>query len=136
MRRITLALLVILTTAVQAQTFIKVYTKGSTEPLIINTADIDSITFERDAEKGSIKNPFTVAELLQACNNLGANEFLGDGATVYARGIITRVTEMNTQYGNATYYIADKRNSKEEFCVYRGRLLNQAWAIPSPCAAK
>ena len=58
MRRITLALLVVLTTAVQAQTFMKVYTKGSTEPLIINTADIDSITFERDAEKGTITYRF------------------------------------------------------------------------------
>lgn len=127
MKRFIFAILAVLTSAVQAQTFMKVYTKGSTEPLIINTADIDSITFEREAEKGTIKNPFTVAELLEACNGLGANEFLNDGAEVYARGIITRVTEMNTQYGNATYYIADKRNSKEEFCVYRGRLLNQAW---------
>lgn len=126
MRKLTLAILAILTTAIQAQTVMKIYMKEGAEPIAINTTDIDSITFSHCAEKGSQERPFTVAELLEACNGLEANAFLNNGDEVYARGIITKVTEMNTQYGNATYYIADKPQGCDEFYVYRGRLLNQA----------
>lgn len=126
MKRFIFAILAVLTSAVQAQTVMKVYVKGMSEPVIINTTDIDSITFEPYVEKGTLQRPFTVAELLEACNGLGTNEFLNGGAEVYARGIITSVKEMNLQYGNATYYIADTPHGTEQFCVYRGKLLNQA----------
>lgn len=108
----------------QAQSFINIQYKNGTVTSI-NVDDVQEITFTK-AEKGTADNPYTVAELLVACQGLETDALLKDGAEVYARGIITKVKEMSTQYGNATYYIADSQVGYEQFTVYRGSLVNRA----------
>lgn len=47
-----------------------------------------------------------------------------DTTDQYVAGTITAITEVSSQYGNATYYIADAGNNAETLYVYRGRYLN------------
>ena len=120
-----LTLFATIATMTQAQSAMHIYLKNG-ERASYNIADVDSITFADPIPKGTAGNPFTVEELLEACSNLEANAYLNDGDTVCARGIITRVTELNTQYGNATYYISDTPQAENQFLVYRGFLLDKA----------
>lgn len=47
-----------------------------------------------------------------------------DTTNQYVAGTITAITEVSSQYGNATYYIADAGDNAETLYVYRGRYLN------------
>ena len=122
MRKLLLSLFAVLALAVQAQTTMHIHTKDGV--LKVGVSEIDSIFFVNE-KKGTPENPYTVAELLKACEGLEANAFLNDGAEVCARGVVKRVKEFNTQYGNITYYISDALQSDESFYVYRGYLLNR-----------
>ena len=42
---------------------------------------------------------------------------------VYVKGIIASIKEVNTQYGNATYYISDDGTTSNQFYVFRGKNL-------------
>ena len=42
---------------------------------------------------------------------------------VYVKGIIVSIKEVNTQYGNATYYISDDGTTSNQFYVFRGKNL-------------
>lgn len=45
----------------------------------------------------------------------------GLATKVYVKGYITEIEEVNTNYGNATYYINDEKGNKEgQFYIYRG----------------
>lgn len=61
---------------------------------------------------------YTVAKTYEL---IAANE--GLDTKVYVKGIITSVKEVSTQYGNATYYIADEASSTTTLYVYRGYYL-------------
>ena len=73
---------------------------------------------------GTETEPWTVAEALAACANLGADEYVNDGAEVYVAGVITKIDEISTGYGNATYYISDDVEGSNSLEVYRGNSLN------------
>ncbi len=45
---------------------------------------------------------------------------------VFVKGIVSEITEVNTQYGNATYYISDDGTTDQQLLVYRGRGVNGA----------
>ena len=120
-----LTLFAAITAMTHAQTTMHVYLKNG-ERVSIGISDIDSIAFADPIPKGSIDNPYTVAELLEACSGLAAGAYLNDGAEVCARGIVTKVQELSTQYGNATYYISDTPQAENQFLVYRGFLLDKA----------
>ena len=51
---------------------------------------------------------------------------MAEGATGQAtvKGIITRIQEISTSYGNATYFIGDTADAEETLEVYRGYSLN------------
>lgn len=57
-----------------------------------------------------------------------ANELIAAGegleTSVYVKGIITEITEVSAQYGNATYYINDTESTDGQLCVFRGKYLN------------
>lgn len=57
-----------------------------------------------------------------------ANELIAAGegldTEVYVKGIITEITEVSAQYGNATYYINDTESTDGQLCVFRGKYLN------------
>ena len=119
---ILFALLFLASAMVHAQSTMHIYLKNG-EHMEFNIADIDHIQFVT-AEKGSKEEPYTVAELLDACSGLAADESLKDGAQVYTRGIVTRIKETSTQYGNTSYYISDTAMGSKTMYVYRGKLLN------------
>lgn len=61
------------------------------------------------------ETPYTVAK---------AHELItaGDGLAtkVYVKGIITEITEVSTDFGNATYYINDTEGTDGQLNIYRG----------------
>lgn len=111
-------------TLAQAQTFMHVFTKYG-EHQVFNVADVDSIIFVK-SEKGTPGNPYTVPELLSACSELGADEFLKDGAEVCTKGVVKGIKETSTQYGNVSYYLGETAMSSSQIYVYRGFLVNGA----------
>ena len=71
---------------------------------------------------GTQDDPYTISDvlLLFTKNEKPTTE-------IYAKGIITRITSLNTsQYTNARYYISDDASSSNEFYVYNGKYLNGA----------
>ena len=74
---------------------------------------IDPVPDTPTAPEGTI----TVAEALQ----LIADGYTGN-ATV--AGVISDITEISIQYGNATYIIKDKASDEEGLTVFRGKYLN------------
>ena len=73
---------------------------------------------------GSQANPYNAA----AANKAAAA--LSDGVkieNVYVSGIVSKIGEISTSYGNATYYLSgDGTTSGEQFEVYRGLYTNGA----------
>ena len=75
---------------------------------------------------GTQADPFNVAGVINATASLGTGEFYNNGAEVYVSGIVTETKDINTQYGNATYYISDDKSASNKFYVFRGKLLDGA----------
>ena len=59
-------------------------------------------------------------------NAVAANEQCkaGNTSAVYVQGIVSQVSEISTQFGNATYYISDDGKTNNEFEIFRGYYLN------------
>ena len=69
-------------------------------------------------QNGTASAPYTVAEARAA---IDANEGI---TSVYTRGVIYQIDEINTSYGNATYWISDDGTSNNPLEIYRGKNLN------------
>ena len=67
---------------------------------------------------GTIDNPYTVA---QALDIISAGTYTKD--KVYVSGIVSKIDEISTQYGNATYYISDDGKTDKQLQVFRGYTL-------------
>ena len=71
---------------------------------------------------GTATDPFNVSAALDYVKGLGSDA--ESPIDVYISGIVTEVTEaFGTQYGNATFKIADVENGKSVFTFYRGLYL-------------
>ena len=71
---------------------------------------------------GTATDPYNVAGVLKYVKDLGAD--VESTTDVYFTGIVTSVTEaFGTQYGNATFTVADTETSKTIFTFYRGLYL-------------
>ena len=76
----------------------------------------------------SLEAPLTVAQALEKGRQLSGGD--QSNVQVYVKGIVTRITEIDTQnkdgvpYGNASYYISDDGKEANELYVYRGKGLN------------
>lgn len=77
----------------------------------------EDITYDH---AGTAGDPYSVADVLKYISNLGTETSTND---VYAKGVITSITEVNTSYGNATYKIKDE-GVENEVLVYRGKYLD------------
>lgn len=77
----------------------------------------EDITYDH---AGTAEDPYSVADVLKYISTLGTETSTND---VYAKGVITSITEVNTSYGNATYKIKDE-GVENEVLVYRGKYLN------------
>ena len=65
----------------------------------------------------SADNPYTVAQALAAPT---------PGSDIYVQGTISKIDEVSTSYGNATYYISDDGTTTEQIKVYHGKYLDNA----------
>lgn len=87
----------------------------STETTITEPIDpVDPVTPE---DIGSAENPCSVTEALNAANALTESQEIN----AVAKGTISAITELSTQFGNATYTISDGTST---LSVYRGYGLN------------
>ena len=68
--------------------------------------------------ESSATAPLVVAHALELAATLDAST--KSPANVCVKGIISEITEVNTQYGNATYYISDDGTTDQQLLVYRG----------------
>lgn len=67
---------------------------------------------------GTEEDPFTVAEALLKCEEVGK---AGTDTDVFVRGIISSISTIDVKgYGNATYFISDDGTRNVELEVYRG----------------
>lgn len=91
-----------------------------------NTSSVVSVSYTivpplPDAEgDGTETNPYNAAAAINACN-------AGSAATgVYVKGTISKIDEINVQYGNATYYISDNGTETNQFNIFRGKSFDNA----------
>ena len=88
------------------------------------TIEITVIGVIDDNAKGGKNNPYNIEDLVA--------DFIGgqliSGTTIYVKGFITNIEEVNTQYGNATFKIATTYNTDAEYKleVYRAKYLEKA----------
>ncbi len=66
--------------------------------------------------------PETAYTIAKAHELITAGE--GLATNVYVKGYITEITELSTQYGNATYYISDDKTTDNQLYVFRGYYLD------------
>ena len=71
---------------------------------------------------GTEASPYSAAKAWHIASALGAED---KNTGVYVEGIIKEIKEVNTQYGNATYWITDE-DGIAKFYVYRGNYLDNA----------
>ncbi|MCH5241052.1 MAG: hypothetical protein J1F67_01325 [Muribaculaceae bacterium] len=69
------------------------------------------------AQYGTVEAPISVADALEFMN-------AGYEGEAVVKGIVSKVSEVNTSYGNATYFIKDSLEDEESLEVYRGYGLN------------
>lgn len=62
---------------------------------------------------GTIDNPYNAVAAINEAN-------MGSTAEVYVKGTVVSITELSTQYGNATYYISADGTETNQFYIYRG----------------
>ena len=92
---------------------------AGTATITVTTADgghTATCTVTVTEVKGSAAHPYTVAEALAATPATG----------VYVTGVISSITEVSTQYKNATYNISDDGTTSGEMIIYRGRYIDDA----------
>lgn len=86
------------------------------------TCNVTVVDNSSSGGDGTLDNPYSVAEVLAlfASNSVPTSN-------VYVKGIISRITSLNTSvYTNARYYISDDGSETDEFYVYNGKYLNGA----------
>lgn len=69
---------------------------------------------------GTQTDPYNVAKALQVCTEVGET---GTANEVYAKGIVTSITEISTQFGNGTFIISDDATGGNKLTVYRANSL-------------
>ena len=79
----------------------------------------EDITYDH---AGTAEDPYSVADVLKYISTLGTAT---SESEVYAKGVISSITEVSTSYGNATYTIKDE-GVENEVLVYRGLYLEGA----------
>ena len=67
------------------------------------------------------EDPFTVAEAIAKCQEIGATT---DGEIYYAKGKISSIKEVSTSYGNATFNISDDGTENNVITVFRSYSLD------------
>ncbi len=69
----------------------------------------------------SAEDPFTVAEAIAKCQQIGATS---DGEIYFAKGRISSIKEVSTSYGNATFNISDDGTDANALTCFRSLFLD------------
>ena len=94
-----------------------IYTSGS----MIDPSEEEVII--KPSGSGTVADPYNVAGLLKAAENLKSGE--NTPTELVVKGIVSQVkNDLNPDYGNISYYISDDGRTTEQFYVYRGLGLN------------
>lgn len=113
-------------------------TKLYTAPFTVSeTTTVKAIAFDADDNKSNIvTETYTIVTLLDGAEGEGTeaspyntiaaiNEAnMGTTATIFVQGTIVSISELSTQYGNATYYISPDGTEENQLYIYRGYGLN------------
>lgn len=111
-----------------------------TDPITVDkTTTIKAIAFDANDNKSSISSQtYEIVETYPGAEGEGteANPYnaagaynaalLGSTANVYVKGIVSSITEVSAQYGNATYYISADGTETNQFYIFRGLNLGGA----------
>ena len=83
-----------------------------------------NVSFSSADTKGTLEDPYTASEAFAAAGELTSSEQI---AGVYVKGIVSKVTEVSTSFGNATYNISDDGTMEsDQVVIYRGKYLENA----------
>ena len=74
----------------------------------------------KDDTKGTVDSPYSVQMALYQAGTIDAS---GKFEGVYVKGKISKINEVSTQYGNATYFISDDGAEAKSLEIYRGYYL-------------
>lgn len=108
-----------------------------TAPIAVSeTTTIKAIAFDADDNKsGIVSETYTIVTLLEGAKGEGTEAdpynapaaynaaIMDSTADVYVEGTISSITEVRTQYGNATYAISVDGTETDQFTIYRGYAL-------------
>ncbi len=73
---------------------------------------------------GTLEDPFNATAANAKCADFGSTASTDD---YYVKGKISKISDLSTDYGNATFYISDNgTTSEEQFCVFRAYYLDGA----------
>ncbi len=103
---------------------IEFYTGTATATLTVNQegpdGDSSSETIGKPEGNGTKESPYNVSAALTL---IAGGKYSADD-DVYVKGQISKITEVNTSFGNATYNIVDKDYADNALLVYRGYYLD------------
>ena len=100
---------------------------NTAEVRLASSGQTQMINVIQYAKKGEVK-VMTVAEALALINTVDMHDgqsYNVDGEYC-VKGIVSKITEISAQYGNATFYISDDGKFENSLQVYRGAWLNGA----------
>lgn len=84
-----------------------------------DSTSTDTTTTVTPAGEGTADSPYNVAMALQL-----VEEGTFADTAVYIKGIVSGTPDIDTDYGNAVYYLVDNTSSTDKLEVYRGKYYN------------
>lgn len=93
---------------------------GGTATITLTGTDADSFEYSVSHDI-VVTAPISVSEALTIIGGLGTGS-----QTLYVKGYISKITEISTNFGNATYSIVDNIGDESSLSVYRGLYKNGA----------
>ena len=101
---------------IDATTTVKAMAAGGT----LENSEVVEATYKK--VRDITNTPETAYTIAEAQDLIQAGE--GLETSVYVKGVITKIDEVSTQYGNATYYINDSETEEGQLQVFRGYYLD------------
>lgn len=101
---------------------VKVYLKTDTEHTNCLKTFSNVAAPIANSPKGSIDNPYSIAEARQAIDDNSGNPI----SNVYVEGIISQIDSYNGTYRSITYWISDDGTTTNQFEVYSGKGIDGA----------
>ncbi len=94
--------------------------QGATWIYSLNGVTADGDTTGDGSGSGTQSDPYTASKAISVAQTLSSSETISG---VYVKGVISTIQEVDTSYGNATYFISDDGSTSNEFEIYRGYYL-------------